>query len=186
MDSSSGDESDFSDSEINEYMEKPYEELRSGKYKVKALNGSLRCPYCAGKKKQDYKFKDLLQHASGVGKGSANISAKQKAYHLALAKYLEVDLAGEVDETSLPTITQTIDAYHDKGYWLRRFVKYKPLDVHCFWNEVDLTGQAILMFNSDWTGYVNATEFEEDFESERHSKEHWNDQQGQLGSNIYA
>ncbi|KAL4333825.1 hypothetical protein GQ457_07G032600 [Hibiscus cannabinus] len=214
MDSSSGEESDFSDSEINEYMEKPYEELRSGKYKVKALNGSLRCPFCAGKKKQDYKFKDLLQHASGVGKGSANRSAKQKANHLALAKYLEVDLAGEVDETSLPTVPQvvnqtpeqtevyvypwigiimnivadskTIDAYHDKGYWLRRFVKYKPLDVQCFWNEVDLTGQAILMFNSDWTGYVNATEFEKAFESDRHSKKHWNGQQGQLGSNIYG
>ncbi|KAE8710933.1 Factor of DNA methylation 1 [Hibiscus syriacus] len=214
MDSSSGEESDFSDSEINEYMEKPYEELRSGKYKVKALNGSLRCPFCAGKKKQDYKFKDLLQHASGVSKGSANRSAKQKANHLALAKYLEVDLAGEADETSLPTVQQvlnqtpeqtevyvcpwmgiimnivadlkTIDAYHDKGYWLRRFVKYKPLDVQCFWNEVDLTGQAILMFNSDWTGYVNATEFEKAFESERHSKKHWNGQQGQLGSNIYG
>ncbi|KAE8697866.1 putative Aquaporin NIP1.1 [Hibiscus syriacus] len=163
MDSRSGEESDFSDSETNEYMEKPYEELRSGKYKVKALKGSLRCPFCAGKKKQDYKFKDLLQHASGVGKGSANRSAKQNANHLALAKYLEVDLVGEADVTSLPTVTRvlnqtseltevyvcpwmgiimnivadskTIDAYHDKGYWLRRFVKYKPLDVQYFWNE---------------------------------------------------
>ncbi|GMI81991.1 factor of DNA methylation 1, IDN2 PARALOG 1, INVOLVED IN DE NOVO 2 (IDN2) - LIKE 1 [Hibiscus trionum] len=214
METSSGEESEFSDSEINEYKEKPYEELRSGKYKVKALNGSLRCPFCAGKKKQDYKYKDLLQHASGVGKGSANRSAKQKANHLALAKYLEVDLAGEADETSLPTVppvvnqipeqtefyvwpwmgiimnivadSKTIDAYHDKGYWLRRFVKYKPLDVQCFWNEVDLTGQAILMFNSDWAGYVNATEFEKAFASEHHSKKHWNGKQGQLGSNIYG
>ncbi|KAG4198978.1 hypothetical protein ERO13_A05G119900v2 [Gossypium hirsutum] len=214
MDSSSGEESDLSESEINEYKEKPYEEIRSGKYKVKALNGSLRCPFCAGKKKQDYKYKDLLQHASGVGKGSANRSAKQRANHLALAKYLEIDLASEADETSRPTVPQVvdqtpeqtelyvwpwmgiimnivaesknIDTLHDKGYWLKRFAKYKPNNVQCFWNEVDLTGQAIVVFNSDWNGFVNATQFEKAFESERHSKKHWNGQQTQLGSNIYG
>ncbi|PPR96383.1 hypothetical protein GOBAR_AA24296 [Gossypium barbadense] len=214
MDSSSGEESDLSESEINEYKEKPYEEIRSGKYKVKALNGSLRCPFCAGKKKQDYKYKDLLQHASGVGKGSANRSAKQRANHLALAKYLEIDLASEGDETSRPTVPQVvdqtpeqtelyvwpwmgiimnivaesknIDTLHDKGYWLKRFAKYKPNNVQCFWNEVDLTGQAIVVFNSDWNGFVNATQFEKAFESERHSKKHWNGQQTQLGSNIYG
>ncbi|XVF24677.1 hypothetical protein REPUB_Repub13aG0148000 [Reevesia pubescens] len=216
MDSSSGEDSDISESEINDYKEKPYEHLRSGKYKVKALNGSLRCPFCAGKKKQDYKFKDLLQHASGVGKGSANRSAKQKANHLALAMYLENYLAGEVDQTLLPTIPQAsvnqpppdqtdlyvwpwmgiimnivaesknIDALHDQGYWLKRFAKYKPLDVQCFWNEADLTGQAILGFNSDWNGFVNATELEKAFESEHHSKKHWNEQQTQLGTNIYG
>ncbi|XVF26498.1 hypothetical protein REPUB_Repub14bG0021400 [Reevesia pubescens] len=215
MDSSSGDESDISESEINDYKEKPYDQLRSGKYKVKALNGSLRCPFCAGKKKQDYKYKDLLQHASGVGKGSASRSAKQKANHLALAKYLEIDLAGEVDETLRPTLPQAvvdqtpeqidlyvwpwmgiimnvvadsknIEALHDQGYWLKRFAKYKPLDVQCFWNEAHLTGQAILKFNSDWNGFVNATEFEKAFESQRHSKKHWNEQQTHLDSNIYG
>ncbi|XVE70166.1 hypothetical protein DITRI_Ditri10aG0050400 [Diplodiscus trichospermus] len=216
MDSSSGEESDISESEINEYKEKPYEQLRSGKYKVKALNGNLRCPFCAGKKKQDYKYKDLLQHASGVGKGSANRSAIQRANHLALAKYLEVDLAGEADQTLHSTVpqpqavNQTLeqsdlyvwpwmgiimnivaelkdkDALHDQGYWLKRFAKYKPLDVQCFWNEVDLTGRAILKFNSDWNGFVNATGFEMAFESEHHSKKHWNEKQTQLDSNIYG
>ncbi|XWS20521.1 hypothetical protein CRYUN_Cryun31cG0108700 [Craigia yunnanensis] len=214
MESSSGEESDLSESEINEYKEKPYEQLRSGKYKVKALNGSLRCPFCAGKKKQDYKYKDLLQHASGVGKGSANRSAIQKANHLALAKYLEIDLAGEVDQTLCPTVPQAMtqtpeqtdlyvwpwmgiimnivaeskdkDALHDQGYWLKRFAKYKPLDVQCFWNEVHLTGQAILKFNSDWNGFVNATDFEKAFESECHSKKYWNGQQTQLDSYIYG
>ncbi|XVE78406.1 hypothetical protein DITRI_Ditri13aG0142300 [Diplodiscus trichospermus] len=216
MNSSSGEESDISESEINEYKEKPYEQLRSGKYKVKALNGSLRCPFCAGKKKQDYKYKELLQHASGVGKGSANRSVMQKANHLALAKYLEVDLASEIDQTLHPTVPQQevvnqtpeqTDLYvwpwmgiimnieaelkdkgvlQDQAYWLKRFAKYKPLDVQCFWNEVDLTGGAILKFNSDWNGFVNATEFEMAFESERHSKKHWNEKQTQLDPNIYG
>ena len=90
-------ESDISESEINDYIDKPFEELTIEKFKVKGLNGNLRCPFCAGKKKQDYKYKDLLQHALGMGKGSANRSAKQKANHLALAKYLETNLVGEVD-----------------------------------------------------------------------------------------
>lgn len=214
MGSSSEEESDLSESEINEYKEKPYEQLRSGKYKVKALNGSLRCPFCAGKKKQDYVYKDLLQHASGVGKGSANRSAIQKANHLALAKYLEIDLAGEMDKTLRPTVPQAAnqtpeqtdlyvwpwmgiimnivaeskdeDTLHDQGYWLKRFAKFKPLDVQFFWNEVDLTGQAILKFNSDWNGFVNATEFEKAFESERRSKKHWNEKRTHPGLNIYG
>ena len=93
----SSEESDISESEINDYIDKPYEELTAGKFKVKGLNGNLRCPFRVGKKKQDCKYKDLLQHASGVGKGSANRSAKQNANHLALAKYLETDLVGELD-----------------------------------------------------------------------------------------
>lgn len=97
MGSSSDEESDFSDSEINEYKEKPYELLRAGTYKVKGPNGSLRCPFCAGKKKQDYQYNHLLQLAIGVAKGSASRSAKQKANHLALATFLETDLANEAE-----------------------------------------------------------------------------------------
>lgn len=58
MEYSSDEESDFSDSEISEYKEKPYEELRSGKYKVKNVNGTLRSPFWAGKKKQEFKYKE--------------------------------------------------------------------------------------------------------------------------------
>ena len=53
MDYSSEEDSDISESEIEEYAEKPYEQLRAGKYKVKNLNGTLRCPYCAGKKNKN-------------------------------------------------------------------------------------------------------------------------------------
>ena len=53
------------DSEIEIYAEKPYEGLQNGTYKVMSIKGTLRCPFCAGKKKQDYALKDLHQHASG-------------------------------------------------------------------------------------------------------------------------
>ncbi|OMO52869.1 hypothetical protein CCACVL1_29052 [Corchorus capsularis] len=214
MSSNSEEESDISESEIEEFKEKPYEELQSGKYKVKASNGGLRCPFCAGKKKQDYKYKDLLQHASGVGKGSANRSAIQKANHLALAKYLEIDLASEVDPTLRPAVSQPVNktpeqddiyvwpwmgimvnintttmdksTFNDQGYWLSKFSKYKPLEVKTFWNDDELRGEAILRFNNDWNGFMNATEFEKSFEVLHQSKKQWNERQMNLGSSTYG
>ena len=207
MDYSSDEESDISESEIVEYKEKPYEQLKTGKYKVKGTNGTLRCPFCAGKKKQDYRYKDLLQHASGVAKGSANRSAKQKANHLALAKYLETDLASESDqapravEPKPVTRTQEQDdlfvwpwigiitnivTEQKNAYWLKKFSKHKPLEVHTFWNDMDQTALAIVRFNNDWTGFMNATAFEKAFEADRHSKKEWNVQKQHPGSNIYG
>ncbi|XP_010497500.1 PREDICTED: factor of DNA methylation 1-like [Camelina sativa] len=98
---SSDDECEISESEIDDYSETPYMLLQNGSYKVK-VNGQLRCPFCSGKKKQDYKYKELYAHASGVSKGSATRSAKQKANHLALAKFLENELAGHAEPAPRP------------------------------------------------------------------------------------
>ncbi|KAF7154070.1 hypothetical protein RHSIM_Rhsim01G0153500 [Rhododendron simsii] len=84
-----------SDSEINNYKDKPYEELKQGKYKIKNRDGSLRCPFCPGKKKQQFKYRDLVQHASRVGSGAVWRKPKLEAQHLALAVYLTSDLAHE-------------------------------------------------------------------------------------------
>ncbi|KAL3008292.1 hypothetical protein AAZX31_07G023500 [Glycine max] len=62
-------------------------------------------------KKQEFKYKDLLQHASGVGKSSANRSAQQKANHLALGKYLETDLACEAEPIQRPALPQALDSW---------------------------------------------------------------------------
>ncbi|KAF5189451.1 Factor of dna methylation, partial [Thalictrum thalictroides] len=97
MGSSSEDDSEISDSDIDSYKEKTYDELKAGKYKVKISNDIYRCPFCLGKKKQHHDYKGLLQHSSGVGKGSASRRAKQKANHLALAKYMETCLAMETE-----------------------------------------------------------------------------------------
>ncbi|EEF35059.1 factor of DNA methylation 1 [Ricinus communis] len=213
MEYSSDEESDISESEINDYKEKPYGELKSGKYKVK-VNGTLRCPFCAGKKKQDYKYKDLLQHATGVGKGSANRSAKQKANHVALAIYLENDLADESDQSHRPALPKPVNptpqqvdlfvkpwmgivvnivtegkdsnALHDNAYWLKKFAQYKPSEVSTFWSEHEQTGQAVLKFNDDWNGFMNATEFEKSFETLHHSKKDWKERKTNPGSSMYG
>lgn len=215
MDYSSDEESDLSDSEINEYKDKPYEELRNGKYKVKNVNGTLRCPFCAGKKKQEFKYKDLLQHASGVSKGAATRRAKQKANHLALALYLESDLANEAEQLPPKVIevapvsekSEQNDLYcwpwtgiltnivddptngqevHNSEYWLKKFSKYKPLEVVAFWDDQNQTAQAVVRFNNDWTGFNNAMLFEKSFESNRHSKKEWTAQKELPGSSIYG
>ncbi|KAJ6720453.1 RIBONUCLEASE P SUBUNIT P38 [Salix viminalis] len=95
MDHSSDEEIDASgsDSEMEEYENEAYEELKDGKLRVKISDESFACPFCPQRKRQAYLYKDLLQHATGVGKSrSEKRSTKEKANHLALVKYLEKDI----------------------------------------------------------------------------------------------
>lgn len=104
MDHSSDEEIDASgsDSEMDEYENEAYEELKDGKLRVKISDETFACPFCPQKKRQAYLYKDLLQHASGVGKSrSQKRSTKEKANHLALVKYLEKDLTA-AGRTSKP------------------------------------------------------------------------------------
>ncbi|KAL2935801.1 Factor of DNA methylation 2 [Bienertia sinuspersici] len=210
MDSSSGEESDISDSEIEEYAEKPYQALRTETLKVRTIKGTLRCPFCAGKKKQDYALKDLHQHASGVSKGAAHRSAKQKATHLALARYLEVDLgfvplqsnqppepetkASEPEEELfcwpwtgiVVNIMKDENQWDDSGFWMKTFSKYKPLGVKVFHNEEDETAYALVQFEKEMIGYKNALDFEKAFEAVCCSKKDWITNKVDLGSAIYG
>ncbi|KAL6563166.1 hypothetical protein OROHE_005753 [Orobanche hederae] len=206
MGSSSSDESDISDSEISEYKEKPYELLKTGTYKIRGPNGTFRCPFCAGKKKQDYQFNHLLQHAIGSGKGTAR-SAKQRANHLALATYMENDLGIEVEPLPQrvipPPSTSKLEQYiwpwfgivanvqnesknfnHEDecGYWLNKFSKYKPSEVEIFWD----AGQVVLKFDNDWIGFKNAMEFEKSFQAQGHSRKEWIERIDSPGSSIYG
>ncbi|XP_042052638.1 factor of DNA methylation 1-like [Salvia splendens] len=211
--SSSDEESDFSDSEINEYKEKPYELLKAGTYKVKGPKGSLRCPFCAGKKKQDYQYNHLLQHAIGVAKGAASRSAKQKANHLALATFLEKDMADEAEPMPQPTISipapkpEKSELYCwpwvgivsniqdepknggsvDRGaYWLKKFSKYKPIQIEMFWDDHQHNAQVVLIFDHDWFGFKNAMEFEKSFEADGRSKKGWDERRTSPGPNLYG
>ncbi|GJX85487.1 factor of DNA methylation 1-like protein [Tanacetum coccineum] len=212
--SDEGSESDFSDSEIQEKKDKPLQQLRNGTLKVKYPHGILRCPFCAGKKKQNFKYKDLHQHASGVSKGSSNRNSKQKANHLALAIYLENDLAGEAEQplkvaAPIPPapVSEENDLFcwpwtgivvnilkeaengedvEDSKYWMTRFERYKPESVEILWDDQKQSAQALVRFNSDWTGFKDAMEFEKSFEASRHSKKQWTASEIPVGSSIYA
>lgn len=213
MGHSSDEDDEISESEIDDYSETPYLLLQNGKYKVK-VNGMLRCPFCSGKKKQDYKYKELMAHASGVSKGSANRSAKQKANHLALAKYLENELAGDAEPIPRPPVlqlnepeanpgeiyvwpwmgivinplkeTDDKEVLLDSAYWLKRLSRFKPFEVNAFWVEQDSVVGVIAKFNSDWSGFASATELEKEFENEGCSKKEWTEKRGNSESKAYG
>ncbi|KAF5930884.1 hypothetical protein HYC85_031757 [Camellia sinensis] len=88
MSHSSDEDTDISDSELDEYAEECFENLRNGSVKVKESDETFRCPYCPGRKKQDYQYEELLQH--GVGKRSQSRSLKEKGKHSGLVKYMEL------------------------------------------------------------------------------------------------
>ncbi|EYU43462.1 hypothetical protein MIMGU_mgv1a002657mg [Erythranthe guttata] len=73
-----------------------YEELKNGKYQVKISNKSYACPYCPEKRTRDFRYEDLLQHATAIGScSSQNVkrTERDKANHVALTKYLQTDIA---------------------------------------------------------------------------------------------
>ncbi|KAL0724435.1 hypothetical protein Bca4012_039034 [Brassica carinata] len=108
-------ESEVSESEIADYSEKPYKQLRDGLLKVKLKEETFKCPFCSGKKKQHYKYKELLAHASGVAKGSAARNCKQKANHLALSKYLQRELAGDAEPPRLQLTVYSSSSKQNQG-----------------------------------------------------------------------
>ena len=120
MDYSSEEDSYISDTEIDEYKEKSYEKLKNGYHKVKVSHQTFTCPYCPMKRKRDYLYKDLIQHASGLGKSSSEKrSAKEKANHLALVKYLENDLAHGSSGPPKPVVVSehlSVNSYYDEKF----------------------------------------------------------------------
>ncbi|KAI0509823.1 hypothetical protein KFK09_010420 [Dendrobium nobile] len=200
MDYSSGEESDISDSQIPEQEDKAYSELKSGKYKVKRSNGMYRCPFCLGKKKRDYHYKDLLQHSTGIG--SSNRTAKVKANHLALSKYLDKYLT-ENANPSVQSVSQNSSKTEQEELFvwpwmgvlvnlLTEFNKdgkpvsvsgtklkeqlsgFNPLKVHPQWSPMGPTGTAVVDFRKDWTGFKDALAFEKYFEARHLGKKDWN------------
>ncbi|XP_051224111.1 factor of DNA methylation 1 [Lolium perenne] len=88
---SDGEESDDSDAE-SDYEDKSYALLKSGKHRVRNPDGTFRCPFCPGKKKQDYKLKDLLQHADGIGVSSKHRRhGRERAFHRAFGRFVRED-----------------------------------------------------------------------------------------------
>lgn len=100
MSHSSSEDTDISDTELDDYIDEYYDQLKRGTPKVKISETIFSCPYCSRKKKRDYLYKELHQHALGIGRNSKNRSMKEKARHLALVKYLEKYLAAKGDRPS--------------------------------------------------------------------------------------
>jgi hypothetical protein len=78
-----------SESEAEEFEEQAIQDIKEGKLKVLNSDGTFRCPFSPNKKKQSYKFSEILQHAEGVQKGKRGMEAACK--HQALLIHLKED-----------------------------------------------------------------------------------------------
>ncbi|CAL4964959.1 unnamed protein product [Urochloa decumbens] len=144
---------------------------------------------------------NLLQHATGVG-SAANRQAKDKATHRALAKYLKDEPArssepqsqltmlieprnlGNTDDhyvwpwmgvlVNVPTEWKNGRQVGESGNRLKeQLSNFCPQKVIPLWNYRGHTGNAVIEFGKDWSGFKNALAFENHFEAEGYGKRDW-------------
>ncbi|KAG8086794.1 hypothetical protein GUJ93_ZPchr0010g7918 [Zizania palustris] len=204
MECSSDESSELSDTDIDDYAEKSYMDLKSGKLVVRLGDEKFRCPFCPGKKKQDYRYNELLQHA--VGLGASNRAPKVKANHLALSNLLKNDYAKAAE----PLLSQQVVApsnpprplqeqelfvwpwmgilanvpaeqmQGDGASLMQELADFNPVQftaVCC--PEGGYTGYAVVGFSKDWIGFKDALAFHNYFKSHRLGKMECNGAQGQ-------
>ena len=212
MDHSSDEDTEISDSEIDDYEGKIYARLISGDLKVKKNGESYTCPFCSSKKKNNYSKSSLVQHASGVG-AAPNRQAKEKAAHRALVKHLKNELAKspELRPQEIPVEPQPLQNRDEKFVWpwmgvlvnvptewkdgrqvgesgnrlKEQLSHFCPLKVVPLWTFRGHSGNAIVEFGKDWNGFRNARTFESHFAAGGYGKRDWNGKRNQ-GSELHG
>lgn len=211
MDHSSDEDTEISDSEIDDYEGKIYARLMSGDLKLNKNGENYICPFCSSKKK-NYSKSSLVQHASGVS-AAPNREAKEKAVHHALFKYLKNGLAKSPEPGShaTPVEQQPLQNRDEKFVWpwmgvlvnvptewkdgrqigesgnrlKEQLSHFCPLRVIPLWTFRGHTGNAIVEFGKDWNGFRNARTFESHFAAGGFGKKDWIGKKNQ-GSELYG
>ncbi|KAL8137468.1 hypothetical protein V2J09_003469 [Rumex salicifolius] len=116
IDCSSEEYTDISDSDMEEYEDKTFEELQRGKKRLKVSEERYTCPYCPKKTNITYLYKELVLHATGIAGGnSKKRSAREKANHRGLFKYLQTDAQPAFQGIDLPEATHEVQAPTQAG-----------------------------------------------------------------------
>lgn len=204
----------ISESELDDYRYRYYRELQNGSVRVKISDTTFRCPYCPSKDDRDYRCRELLQHASRVGRDSGSGDVKEKARHLALMKYLdkyldtkqspastkdtESSTANDADGhfvwpwvgiiANIPV--QRIDGRYvgESGTKIKEYLAaqgFNPSRVNPLWNHRGHSGFAIVEFDKDWPGFTNAIAFDKAFEADHRGKRDWKTAK-RLGDKLYG
>ncbi|KAL0916218.1 hypothetical protein M5K25_013711 [Dendrobium thyrsiflorum] len=199
MDYSFSETIEFCESEIDVNATNFYHQLKSEELKVKVSDNIYRCPFCQRKKTQNYKYKDLLQHATDIA--ATNKNAKVKANHQAIVEFLKNDicddsspsqllitkrehLKAEQDEqfvwpwmgilVNVPTEFKNGKYVGESGNRLKELLsKFNPIKFHSLWNFKGHTGNVVVDFSKDWTGFRDAMAFENHFYADHFGKMNW-------------
>lgn len=75
-------------SELEDYEDRYYKQLKDGTMKVKTTDSKYQCPFCHGRRHTYYRLKCLLEHAYDIA-DSRRSGLKEKGRHLALKRYIE-------------------------------------------------------------------------------------------------
>ncbi|PIN06754.1 hypothetical protein CDL12_20697 [Handroanthus impetiginosus] len=193
-------DSDISDSVLEEYADSCYEQLKQEIQMVKDSDYSCKCPYCPEEKKPIFGVEDLLQHASEVSQDLDKSRTKDRGRHLALLKYIEKEINGK-NSSEIKTEDNDIDgssALNELFVWPwmgvvvnipvqwkdGRYVGesgsklrdeltkkgFNPVRVHPLWNHKGHTGYAIVEFRNECLGLSDALRFEKAYEVNHQGK----------------
>ncbi|KAJ1267306.1 hypothetical protein BS78_07G046200 [Paspalum vaginatum] len=209
MDCSSDESSELSETDIDDYAAKSYMDLKSGRLVARLGSDRFRCPFCPGKKKQDYRYNELLQHATGVG--ASNRAAKVKANHQALAKLLKedhADAAATLPPRQAIALSDPPKPVKDKEVFvwpwmgilanvpdeqtkdggatlMKRLADFKPSQYAAVDGANGYTGYGIILFTKDWNGFKNALAFQNHFNSQHMGKLDWKEAK-QHGKHVFG
>lgn len=92
-DDSASENDDYSNSDDEEaeiYQHQVEEAIRNGHLVVKLSDNTYKCPLSPAKKKQCYKYREILAHAKTIASGKKG--PEKVGGHRALAKFLEAEL----------------------------------------------------------------------------------------------
>lgn len=195
--------SDYASEGGDEFEETAIQDLEEGRVSVHNKNGCLWCPFCTQKKKTEFKYADLLQHARGVSKGKRG--AEAGGAHRALVKYLTANMSHMAEppkerllhleqETPERMITdeklvwpwmgvimnidnsKMVDGKRvgpGKREIMSWFDRFRPKDLQTIWNFHGHQGIAVIEFNKDMIGYGDAQDFERSFLELGRGKRAW-------------
>lgn len=191
------------DEEVKEHETEASADLKSGKLKASNVDGTLKCPFCVSKKKQDYKYHELLAHASGQGKSKRG-NLVMVGQHRALASYLQNELK-DLAKPAAPRyvkLEQAPPQRKESGHmfvhpWValiynigtvesagkrtspgagelkEQFQKFNPDQVKAFWDFRGSLGMAAITFRKDLQGYEDCRLLEMSFLEKHHGKNNY-------------
>uniref|UniRef100_A0A7I4CCJ2 Factor of DNA methylation 1-5/IDN2 domain-containing protein n=1 Tax=Physcomitrium patens TaxID=3218 RepID=A0A7I4CCJ2_PHYPA len=199
---SDGDDHSDSDSEDTElYEEIVWEGLRNKTIVVKNGDNTYRCPLSPGRKKQSYKYRELLAHATGVATGKKG--PVKAGGHRAVMKYLLAELG---DRPMIPQAERIL--YLDqvvpkrKGRATRLLAPWMGILVNIDNSRTNengfrlapgpaeikekFKGTALLTFRSDIRGLEDAQAFEHSFAATNRGRKAWWEEARSANRDLYG